>query len=73
MNIAKKVRDTVDNARDSMKETMHRSTADAEQARREATGGTMTPGDEIASVANEVKNRVEAVGHKVRRELRKHS
>jgi len=72
MDIAKTLKDTVSNLQDGVNETMHRSTADAEHARRETGGTTMTTGEKIASVANEGKNRVEASVAKVRREVRKH-
>jgi hypothetical protein len=72
MDIGKTVKDAVDNASDIVKEALHRSTAEAEHARREAGDPTMTTGQKIASVANEAKNRVEASVVKARREARKH-
>lgn len=71
MDIAKKVKDTVADARDNVKETLHRSTADAEHARRKIGSFRMTTTEKIGSLANEAKNRMQASAVKVRRVVRK--
>lgn len=60
----------VKDVRDGAHEVMHRSTAEAEHARREAEGDAMTPGEKVASGLNEAKNRVEAEGDKAKRNIR---
>jgi vacuolar-type H+-ATPase subunit E/Vma4 len=70
MDIKKTVKDTIDNARDTANEVRHRSTADAEHARRDLAGHEMTLGEKATSVANEVKNRTQAEIDKAKREVR---
>jgi len=59
-DVKKTINDTIDNARDEVHETMHRSGADAEHARRDLAGDMMTPREKVASVANETKERAAA-------------
>jgi hypothetical protein len=73
MDIKKSVKDSIDNTRDAAKEAMHRSTADAEHARRDLGGDEMTAGEKVKSVGNEVKNRTQADLDKVKREVRSHT
>jgi hypothetical protein len=73
MDIKKSVKDSVDNTRDTAKEVIHRSTADAEHARRDVDGDEMTSGEKVKSVGNEVKNRTEAEMDKIKREVRSHT
>jgi hypothetical protein len=70
MDIKKTVKDGIDNARDSVKEGLHRSAADAERARRELDGDKMTAGEKLKSVAGEVKERTQAEIDKAKREVR---
>ncbi len=70
MDIKKNVQDTVKNARDAASEVLHRSTADAEHARRDVDGDEMTTGEKIASVGNEVKNRTQAEIDHAKRQVR---
>lgn len=60
-------------ARDALDETMHRSAAEAERTRREIEGEEMTPGEKIASGANEAKERLEAEADKAKRNIRDHT
>jgi len=60
----------VKDVRDAVDETMHRSTADAERARRETEGDLMTPGEKVQSGVNEAKERLEAEGDKTKRNIR---
>lgn len=73
MDINKTVKDAIDNVRDTANEARHRSTADAEHARRDATGDEMTLGEKATSVANEVKNRTQAEIDKAKRGVRGHT
>jgi hypothetical protein len=73
MDIKKSVKDSIDNTRDATREAIHRSTADAERARRELDGDEMTAGEKVKSVGNEVKNRTQADVDKMKREVRSHT
>jgi hypothetical protein len=73
MDIKKSVKDTIDNTRDATREALHRSTADAEHARRDMDGDDMTSTDKLKSVGNEVKNRTQAEIDKTKREVRTHT
>lgn len=64
------IKDTIENVRDATKETLHRSTADAERAKREALSDEMTTGEKATSGVNEAKNRVQAEADKAKRKLR---
>ena len=70
MDIKKSVKDSIDNARDATREVIHRSTADAEHARRDVDGDEMTAGEKVKSTGNEVKNRTQAEMDKIKREVR---
>lgn len=56
--------------RDSVTSELHRSSADAERARRDADGNVMTPGEKVKSVANEAKERIEAGRDDAKRHIR---
>jgi len=71
--MADKIKDTIHNAKDTIDETLHRSTAEAEKTRREVDGEEMTPEEHITSMANEAKHRTEAEIDKAKREVRKHT
>jgi hypothetical protein len=73
MDIKKSVKDTIDNTRDTAREAIHRSTAEAEHARRDSAGGEMTAGEKVKSAGNEVKNRTQAELDKMKREVRSHT
>jgi len=59
-------------ARDVARETLHRATADAEHAERNAAGDTMTAGEKIASGVDEIKQRIEAEMDAAKRKLYGH-
>jgi hypothetical protein len=48
----------VDNVKDAVSEAGHKSTAEAEQAKRDVAGDEMTPGENLASMANQAKHSV---------------
>lgn len=60
MSITDGIKNTVGAIKDTISETGHKSTAEAEATRREVAGDTMTPSEKIGSVANEAKNNVQA-------------
>jgi hypothetical protein len=71
MDIKDEFKKVGENIKDTVNETMHRSTAEAERIRREAAGDTMTPGEKAGSVINETKNTVQAEIDAAKREARK--
>ena len=71
--MADKIKDTVRNAKDTIDEAMHRSTAEAEHMRRDVDGENMTTEEKLTSMANEAKHRTEAEIDKAKREVRKHT
>jgi uncharacterized protein YjbJ (UPF0337 family) len=60
MDIKNDLKNIVGAVKDSVNEVIHKSTADAEHARREAAGDTMTPSEHLGSIANEATNSVQA-------------
>jgi hypothetical protein len=60
MDIKNNLKNMVGAVRDSISEAGHKSGAEAERARREVAGETMTPGEKVGSVANEAQNNVQA-------------
>lgn len=64
------IKGSVDDVKDRVHETQHRSEAQGERARRDALGNELTPGEKAASVANEAKHRAQAEVDKMKRELR---
>jgi hypothetical protein len=71
--MADKIKDTVRNAKDTVDEAMHRSTAEAEHTRREVDGENMTTEEKLTSMANEAKHLTQAEIDKAKREVRKHT
>ncbi len=69
-NAGKAIKDTIDNVHDSASEAMHRSSADAERARRDLAGDTMSTTDKVTSIANETKERVGAEMDRTKVEVR---
>jgi len=59
-DIGKAIKDTADNVRDKVSETLHRSAADAEATRRDVSGDTMTTKDKVSSVISEANHRLAA-------------
>ena len=68
--MADAVKETVDNVRDGVNETGHRTDARAEQEKRNLAGDEMTPGEKAKSVFNQGKNEVQADYDKTKREVR---
>jgi hypothetical protein len=60
MSIKDDIKNTVGAVKDSFREAGHKSTAEAEHERRDLAGDTMTPGEQVGSIANEAKNDVQA-------------
>lgn len=61
---------TVDKAKDAINEAKHRAEAEAERKRRELAGDDMDPASRLGSVANEIKNDVQADAAETKRSLR---
>ncbi len=70
MSTKNPIQHAVDDVRDATKEALHRSTAEAEHARREALGDEMTWGEKAKSGANELKNRAQAEVDHAKRKAR---
>jgi ElaB/YqjD/DUF883 family membrane-anchored ribosome-binding protein len=60
MDIKNDLKNMVGAVKDSVSEAGHKSTAEAEHARRDIAGDTMTTSDKVGSVANEATNNVQA-------------
>ncbi|MGA7571727.1 MAG: hypothetical protein WBG27_08765 [Candidatus Aquilonibacter sp.] len=63
------IKGTIDDVRDTAHEASHRTKAEAERQRREVDD-TMTPGEQVKSMADEAKNRVQADVDEAKRRLR---
>ena len=61
---------SVDNTKDAVNEAKHRSEAEAERAKRELAGDSMTATEKVGSVLNEAKKNVEAGIDHVKRDVR---
>jgi hypothetical protein len=46
--------------KDSISEGAHKGAADAEHAKRDVAGDSLTTGEKVSSIANEAKNNVQA-------------
>ena len=55
MGLMDGIKKAVDNVADAVNEAGHKSTADAEHAKRDVAGDAMTPGENAKSVLNEGK------------------
>jgi hypothetical protein len=60
----------VDNAKDAVSEAAHRSSAEAEQTKRDVAGDQMTATEKAGSVLNQAKNSVQAEIDAGKREAR---
>lgn len=60
MGLKEEIVKAVDNVRDAVSEGSHRGAAEAEQTKRDLAGDVMTPGENLASMANQAKNSVAA-------------
>lgn len=68
--LADTVKGTLDNAKDSISEVTHRSTAEAEKLKRSAAGDQMTTGEKVGSFVNEKKHQTQAEMDAAKRDLR---
>jgi uncharacterized protein YoaH (UPF0181 family) len=62
--------DIIEDAKDTTKELLHRTKAEAERLHRQFDGDDMSAGERIASVADEMKERAQAGMDKAKREIR---
>ncbi|MBV9718111.1 MAG: hypothetical protein JOZ77_02245 [Candidatus Eremiobacteraeota bacterium] len=69
-NVGDAIKKGVDDVKDRVHETQHRSEAEGERARRDVLGDSMTPGEKVGSIADEAKNRAQAEVDAMKRELR---
>ncbi len=60
MDITNDIKNTIGTVKDAVSEAGHKSAADAEHARRDVAGETMTTSEKLGSMANEAKNNVQA-------------
>ncbi len=60
----------VENVKDAVSETGHRSSAEAEQTKRDVAGDDMTLGDKAGSMVNQAKNSTQADMDSAKRETR---
>jgi hypothetical protein len=65
------VKDSVDNVIDATRESLHRSSADAERMRRDVDGDRMTTTEKMTSATNETRERVAAGIDHAKQEVRK--
>ncbi len=68
--VADAIKHGVDDTRDALNEARHRTEAEAERAKRDVAGESMTPGEKVGSALNEGKERVLAEVDKTKRETR---
>lgn len=65
------IKNVAEDVKDKVNEAGHRSTAEAEQARRDAAGDTMSPGEKAGSLLNQTKNSVQAEMDRAKQDARK--
>lgn len=70
MGLMDGIKKTVDNVADALSEAGHKSTADAEHAKRDVAGDVMTPGEHVSSVVNEGKEDILGGIDHTKRDLR---
>lgn len=70
MSIKDSVNKLVNNTKDAVHETQHRSAAEGEHAKREVAGDDLTLGQKANSVVKETTNDVQAEADKAKRESR---
>ena len=68
--MANEVKKIVKDARDAVKETVHRGNADVEHETRNEMGDLMTPGEKSRSVAREVSEDTKAEIDRAKRNIR---
>lgn len=70
MSIKHDIKDAARDVRDATKETIHRANADAEHETRDELGDQMTMKEKAESMGREGKERLEAEGDKLKRNVR---
>jgi hypothetical protein len=70
MDIKDKAVKAFEDTKDALNETMHKSAAEAERAKRDVAGDELTPGETAGSMFNEAKNETQAQIDRTKRELR---
>lgn len=68
--MANEIKKTIDDIGDSVKEGIHRGSAEAEHEKRAEFGDVMTTREKVDSVANEASENVKAGVDKTKREIR---
>ncbi|HEY5341406.1 MAG TPA: hypothetical protein VIK27_10290 [Candidatus Aquilonibacter sp.] len=64
---------TVNDVKDGVSESAHRTVADAEKARRETEGNEMTSSEKLESLANEGRHRTQGEIDHAKRAVRDHT
>jgi hypothetical protein len=72
-SITDEVKKGVQDVRDSAAAAVHHSAAEAERARRETEGDTLTAGEKMASVADETKERMKEGVDNAKKSIRDHT
>lgn len=70
MGIKDSIEKGIENVKDALSESSHRSAAEGEQAKRDLLGDELTPADRVKSVANQAKENVQADYDEAKRKLR---
>ncbi len=70
MKATDEVKKVLDDVKDGLNETAHRSNAEGEKAKRELLGDEMTVGEKAKSVANQANETVQAEYDAGKRDLR---
>ena len=68
--VAGAVKHGVEDVKDFVSEAAHRGAAEGEQAKRDAAGDTLTPGEQVGSVLNQGKENLEAGIDHAKRDVR---
>lgn len=70
MGLNDAIKRTVDNVKDTVDETQHRSSAEAERERRDVAGDAMPADKKVGSVVNEKIHETQAGIDRVKRDVR---
>jgi ElaB/YqjD/DUF883 family membrane-anchored ribosome-binding protein len=70
MGLMDEVKKVVDNVKDSLSESAHKSEAEGERAKRDLAGDAMTPGEKAGSLFNEAKNDIQGETDAAKRDIR---
>ena len=58
MGLKETISNAIDNVSDKLSQVGHDANAEGEAAKRDIAGDTLTPGEQLGSVANETKERL---------------